>query len=77
MTINVFTKEVCQPCKMTKRWLNERDIPFNELSIADYADILREEGYQSAPVVQVIKDNGEEVVWAGGFDIAKLQKHCA
>ena len=76
MTINVFTKDNCQPCRMTKRWLNERDIAFNELAIADYADILKENGYQSAPVVQVINENGDEVVWAGGFNVVKLQTHC-
>ena len=76
MTINVFTQPNCQPCRMTKRWLNKHGIKFNELNISDYADVLRERGYQSAPVVQIIQPNGDEVTWSGSFDIKKLQQYC-
>jgi glutaredoxin-like protein NrdH len=76
MTINVFTKDNCMPCKMTKRWLEGNKVPFTELEITDYADILKEHGLLSAPVVQVINDNHEETVWCGSFDIEKLKKVC-
>ncbi len=72
-TINVFTNPNCMPCKMTKRWLNEHNLPYNELQITDYADILRDEGYQSAPVVQVIDADGAETTWSGGYNVKQLQ----
>lgn len=72
-TINVFTNPNCMPCKMTKRWLNEHNLPYNELQIADYAEELREFGYQSAPVVQVIDADGAETTWSGGYNVKQLQ----
>ncbi|HAP3875996.1 TPA: NrdH-redoxin [Enterococcus faecalis] len=76
MSITIFTKPNCQPCKMTKRWLDEKEIYYTELPISDYADILKEAGHMSAPVVQINKDNNDVVTWAGGFNIKNLQEHC-
>lgn len=76
MSITIFTKPNCQPCKMTKRWLDEKDIYYTELQISAYADILKEAGRMSAPVVQVNKANNDVAIWAGGFNIKNLQDHC-
>lgn len=76
MSITIFTKPNCQPCRMTKRWLDENEIQYTELPISDYADILKVAGPMSAPVVQINKANNDVVTWAGGFNIKKLQEHC-
>lgn len=74
MIINVFTKDNCMPCKMTKRWLNEHDFEFNELSIPEYADILREAGHLSAPVVLIVFNDSQEEMFSGGFNPTKLKE---
>lgn len=74
MIINVFTKENCMPCKATKRWLNEHGFKFNELSIPEYADILRESGHLSAPVVSIIFEDGQEETFSGGFNPTRLKE---
>lgn len=58
---------------MTKKFLTENKVEFNELQIADYADILRDNGFTSAPVVQIIDEEGNEDVFSGGFHINKLR----
>lgn len=74
MIINVFTNENCVPCRFTKRWLNKNGFNYTELKVTDYADILRDQGYSSAPVVSIIKDNNEEVTFSG-YSPNKLQEH--
>lgn len=44
----------CQPCRLTKRFLTDRGIAFQERNVADdpeALDLVKNLGYQSAPVV--------------------------
>lgn len=69
MTVTVYTKDECQPCRATIRFLNERGIPFEEKDTADPAHLARAKafGYLGAPVVVVVPEPGESVKHWYGF----------
>jgi len=47
----VYTQPNCQPCKATLRRFREAGVVVIENSAADYVDLLKAMGHQSAPVV--------------------------
>ena len=52
--LTIFTKNGCIQCKMTKRFLTEHNIAFEEHNINNqpqYLDYLKQQGFQSVPVV--------------------------
>lgn len=54
MNVKIFSKNNCIQCKMTKRFLSENHIPFEEVNIdqqPDAIDWLKEQGFQSVPIV--------------------------
>ncbi len=54
MNITLFSKNNCMQCKMTKRFLAENDINFEEVNIdnePNALDWLKEQGFQSVPVI--------------------------
>lgn len=70
--VEVFTKENCMPCKMTKKWLANNDINFIEVSVDNDESALAwliENNYRTMPVVF---KNGELV--AMGFQPNKLKE---
>lgn len=69
MTVIVYTKPDCQPCKATARFLNERGIPFEEKDTTDPAYLAEAKalGYMGAPVVVVVPAPGESVSHWYGF----------
>ena len=55
MRLTVFTKNNCIQCKMTKRFLKQHHIDFEEKNISTepkYIDYLRSQGFQTVPVVE-------------------------
>ncbi|MBA1433989.1 glutaredoxin-like protein NrdH [Bombilactobacillus bombi] len=59
-SITVFTKNGCIQCKMTKRFLNEHDVNFEEHNIntqPQYLQYLKQQGFQSVPVVMAADNN--------------------
>lgn len=60
MKISVFTKPGCQPCRMTKKFLSEHDIAFEEVDGLEHIDELREEGFAQFPIVKTETDS-----WSG------------
>lgn len=55
MKLTVFTKNNCIQCKMTKRFLKQHHIDFEEKNISTepkYTDYLRNQGFQTVPVVE-------------------------
>lgn len=53
--LTVFTKNNCIQCKMTKRFLAEHGIDFEEKNINDnpeYIDYLKGQGFGAVPVVE-------------------------
>ena len=74
MKLIVYTKPVgCQACRIMKKWLRGRDIFFEERLIEEYRDELLEAGFTSSPVVELLDDNGEELVKFSGFSEQQLK----
>ncbi|MBV7389369.1 MULTISPECIES: glutaredoxin-like protein NrdH [Enterococcus] len=51
--VKVYSKNNCMQCKMTKRYLNDNHISFEEINIDSEPtalDFLKEQGFQSVPV---------------------------
>lgn len=52
--VTVYTKNNCQPCKFTKRYLESNNIPYQEFNVEEDPQALNwvtEMGYQQVPVV--------------------------
>ena len=73
MTIDVYTKPACQPCRATKRKLDQLGVEYNEHQAADHMDMLAPLGHTSAPVVVVTNDAGDMVEHWAGFVPDKLK----
>lgn len=70
--ITVYTKHGCGPCLITKKFLNEHDIPFKEINVSEQPSglvDLQERGIKSVPVT-VIGD--WEDYWTG-LEMDKLE----
>lgn len=53
--VTVYSRNNCMQCKMTKRFLTEHHVDFIEHNINDdpqYVDYLRDQGFQSLPVIE-------------------------
>lgn len=62
--VTVYTKDNCQPCKITKREFDRLGIQYTEINIDSNPDALSavmEMGFMAAPVV--VPENGE--AWSG------------
>ncbi|AIM24609.1 glutaredoxin-like protein NrdH [Melissococcus plutonius] len=54
MSVKIFSKNNCMQCKMTKRYLTENNISFEEINIDQEPyelNRLKEQGFQSVPVI--------------------------
>lgn len=76
IAIEIFSKPNCFPCKLTKRWLDERGIPYEEYPATDHLDALREQGIRSAPGVFAYRDGIFQAAW-GGYNPDQLETHTA
>ena len=62
--VYVYTKPNCDQCKMVKKYLNNKNIPFVEINIENNEDIinfLKGQGISSAPAIfygETDKNNG-------------------
>lgn len=74
--ITVYTSPACGQCKMTKKWLETRNIPFQEIDLStdmEALDAVREMGYMQAPVIVARHaDKNEDDHWYG-FNPIKLK----
>lgn len=67
MTVIVYVKENCQPCKAVKRLLDGEGVAYEERNAEDHLDYLRSVGARGAPVIV----DGDTVIH--GFDPAQLR----
>lgn len=74
MTVIVYTKDKCQPCRATIRYLDERGIDFEEKHTADPVNLAEAKalGYLGAPVVVFVPPPGGSVDHWYGFNPDKL-----
>lgn len=51
--VELISKDNCQPCKATKRWLDSRGIAYTESNVKEESVMVRaiELGHMAAPVV--------------------------
>lgn len=52
--VTVYTLPSCVQCESTKKYLTNRDVPFEVIDLAENAeamDMVKSLGYQAAPVV--------------------------
>jgi glutaredoxin-like protein NrdH len=66
MTVTIYTKPDCMPCRATKRALTKRGVEYVEAPAREHVATLARYGYQAAPVI-VVEDTTGEVVdhWSG------------
>ena len=67
--ITVYSNPNCMPCETTKRYLTQKNIPFESKMIQDSPEVLpiiEANGYKSAPIVVTENDS-----WSG-FKLEKL-----
>lgn len=57
--IKVYTSESCQPCRITKKTLSQRNLPYIEIDANEHSELLREAGFRELPVVIVERRKGE------------------
>lgn len=74
--ITVYSKHRCMQCEMTKMWLTQNNIEFENVDIEvnpGAFELLKHYGYSSLPVV-VIDDefDNPDKAWSG-FQIDKLE----
>ncbi|MBO8441568.1 MAG: glutaredoxin-like protein NrdH [Firmicutes bacterium] len=73
--VTVFTKNNCIQCKMTKRFLKEHNIEFEERNISENPELidnLKKRGFFALPVVDI---EGNESI--SGFRPEALSKLCS
>ena len=73
MNIAVYTKDDCQPCRATKRMLDQLGLEYTEYQASEHMDVLAPLGYTSAPVVVVTDEDGAMVKHWAGFSPDKLK----
>lgn len=59
-TIKIYTKNGCIQCKMTKRFLSQHHVDFDEININEQPeslDYLKAQGFQSLPIVMAQTDH--------------------
>lgn len=69
--ITVFTKNNCMPCKMTKKFLTENGVDFEEINIEEHPEkieYVKSLGFSSAPVIEA-----GDIVFSG-FQPSKLKE---
>ena len=52
--IKVYSKPDCMPCKMTKKYLTEHNIPFEDVNVEEdeaALELIKQHGFFSLPVV--------------------------
>lgn len=72
--ITVYSKPDCIQCKMTKQFLEQHDIPFEEINVEEDAESLAElkfHGYFGLPVVAI--NNSFDFAFSG-FQIDLLNE---
>lgn len=53
-TLTLYTKNNCPQCKMTKKFLLDKDVSFEEINLdtePQHIDTLKAQGFQSVPVL--------------------------
>ena len=66
--IKLYTKPNCPQCRATKMYLNNLNIPYQEIKGLEHIPELKARGFKQFPVIMTESDS-----WAG-FQPSKIQK---
>lgn len=72
--IKVYSKPDCMPCKMTKKFLSDHAVPFEEIDVFEdesALELIKQHGFYSLPVVTT--NDSFDGAWCG-FRIDKLEE---
>lgn len=76
MKVKVYSTPSCPFCKMTKEFLKEKNISFEDINVAEdekgREEMIKKSGAMSVPVISVEKNNEEKILI--GFDQQKLRE---
>lgn len=70
--VKVYSKDNCVQCRATMRYLDKHKVPYDVESANENAQMLRNKGFNQAPVVVVYGPSGSTRSWAG-YNVGKLQ----
>lgn len=76
--ITVYTTPGCVQCTPTKRWLDNKGIPYTEVKLAESpedAEAIQALGFKQAPVVIVSTGDPETDIMWSGFHPENLKKY--
>lgn len=68
--ITVYSKNDCVQCKMTKRFLDQHQVPFKEINLdeqPEFIEHVKKLGFSAAPVIETETEN------FSGFQPGKLK----
>ncbi|MGT2715536.1 glutaredoxin-like protein NrdH [Streptococcus respiraculi] len=68
--ITVYSKNDCVQCKMTKRFLDQHQVPFKEINLdeqPEFIEHVKSLGFSAAPVIETETEN------FSGFQPGKLK----
>ena len=74
--ITVYSKPKCMQCEMTKMWLKQNKIEFENVDIEvnpGALELLRHYEWQTLPVVAIDDELSDESKTWAGFQIEKLE----
>lgn len=83
--VKVYTTTNCQSCRATKRWLDQRRIPYEAIDVTESLSLTesvravanRLGGTAHMPLVEVHDDLADEPVQWFGFQPSMLTEHAA
>jgi len=78
VTITLYSKPGCQPCRATKRWLDNRSVDYQTVDVSTSPDDLaaiKALGYEGVPVVIVSGRTPETDLHWQGFHPDNLSKY--
>ena len=74
--ITIFSTPSCPYCVMVKKYLEEKNIPFEDVDVSvdtkEAVTMQEKSGQMGVPVVLIKKDNKEDIIV--GFDKNKIDK---
>lgn len=66
--ITVYSRQNCMPCKFTKQFLTEHNIPFKNVDVSEEPEaleVLKQYGFFTLPVVVVAMNQSFDFAFCG------------
>lgn len=78
MTITIYSRPDCQPCKRIKAWWERNGVSFNEVNVEESpAELaaIKALGYERVPVTVVSNGDPEPDIHWGGLHLDNMTKY--